>query len=140
MAAGLLPAVADGTVSVGIGYAAGAAAVGSAGILAALSVFSQQLVGQISRTVSTDTPNHQEETLTLSRINFWGSRVDEELLAARVVPPFRGLSLREAQGTASKTFVRVDVQGKTKPMLLSIRHGEILDVQGFNRLVEWPVK
>lgn len=43
MAIGLLPAIADGSAAPEVGALAAAAAIGSAGVLAALSVFSQQV-------------------------------------------------------------------------------------------------
>jgi len=76
--------------------------------------------------------------VTISRLGFWGSRVDEIVAVADMAPPFRGMSLPTAQAAAAKTFLRVDIEGMKKPVLLSVRHGRIMDVTAFNALMEWP--
>lgn len=100
--------------------AAVACGVGSAACAAAMQYYASRYVGELALV-------ENGRKLRVSTMDFWGKRVDETFdIAARVVPPLKGLSKREIDDLAGRVFIPLDIVG-SRQFVVSLRHGDFFD-------------
>lgn len=97
--------------SVGAGFAA---AIGTSGVLLAMTQFFMRVVGEMKY-------DPENKVVRLGVLSFWGNRVDHYIPLEKII------QYNESQTKMGGSFQRLKIEGMGKDLLYSIRYGNIAD-------------